>query len=230
VYRSGQWVTRELTETRIRWEPSVGQVERTYRNLSVPALEEHGRLWAGLGGFEMDAAHAYSSQSLAQPLERESVSVRAPSLLPDAAWPFAKAGFDRLAAADCQTAADAQHVEGYTIQADYHDLNWTQLLLPVYASFYRDDEGHVIPVLLNGRTGRVCGRKRASQKRGWRWSGGLAIAALFCFLLAVLLTIASALLPLLIAGTIVLLVLSLVLGVAAPVPVVWAWQFNRQGK
>lgn len=221
-YSRGQWVTYERTETRIRWEPRVGQVERTYLNLVVPALEEHDRLWTGLGGFDLDAARDYAASSVAD------ASVRVPSLLPDEAWPLARAKFDRLVAADCQVAAGAQHIEEVAIQAEYGDLHWTQLLLPVYASSYRDDEGRVIPVLINGQTGRVYGQIRVSQKRGWRWSRGLAIAALLCFLLTALLAVASAWLPSLIWGAVVLLVFSLVLGVAAPIPVIWAWQFNHR--
>lgn len=221
-YRGGRWISREHTETRIRWEPRTGQVERTYRNLGTPALEEHDRLWAGLGTFDLGAARAYEPRSL------EGATVRAPSLLPEEAWPIARVGFDRFAAADCQVAAGAQHVEEYAIQAEYRDRHWTQLLLPVYASAYHDDEGHVIPILVNGQTGHVYGRRCASQKRGWRWSGGLALVALLCFLLGALLAVASVLLPLLLVGAVVLLVSSLVLGIAAPTPVIWAWQFNRR--
>ncbi|MBU0493692.1 MAG: hypothetical protein KKA73_29655 [Chloroflexi bacterium] len=220
-YRGGQWTTREVTETRIRWEPRVGQIQRTYQNLSVPALAEHDRLMVGLGPFDQGAAQAYAPERVGD------AAVRVPSLLPDEAWPAAQAGLDRLVAADCQAAADAQHVEQYAIQADYRDRHWTQLLLPAYATFYRDDEGRVIPVFVNGQTGRVYGLKRASQRRGWQWTGVLVGAALLCFLVGMVLAVAAVLAPPLLAGTLALLVASLLLGVAAPVPAVWAWQFNR---
>jgi hypothetical protein len=125
VFQNGTWKTHKLTETRIRWETRVGSIDRHYQNLRIPALEEHARLMNGLGSFKLEAASTYLPQQL------ENASVRIPSLLPDAAWPLAKSNFDRFSAKDCQIAADAQHIDEYTIQANYDALNWTQLLLPV---------------------------------------------------------------------------------------------------
>ncbi|MFC1996602.1 hypothetical protein ACFLXI_03205, partial [Chloroflexota bacterium] len=125
VFQSGGWTTRTQTETRIRWEPRAGTIERTYQNLSIPALEEHARLMSNLDKFNLEAVTSYSPGPL------EGAFIRVPSLLPEAAAPQAKVGFDRLAAKDSQTASDAQHVDEFTIEAEYPDQNWTQMLLPV---------------------------------------------------------------------------------------------------
>jgi len=222
VFRNGSWTTRKLTETRVRWEPRAGTLERAYQNLSTPALVEHPDLVKGLGKFRLEAASNYSPA----PLER--ASVRVPSLLPEAAWPQAQAGLDHLAAKDCQTAAEAQHIDEFGIQASYQDLNWTQLLLPIYTTAYRDENGKVYPILIHGQNGTIFGIKRAAQKLARNWSLGLAALALFCFVLGLLFAAGTALLPTL--GVISLLFFgsALLLGITAPLPAFWAWNINRQ--
>jgi hypothetical protein len=221
VFHNGGWTTRRQTETRIRWEPRVGTVERYYQNLSVPALEEHTSLKRGLGEFDLKAASDYS------PSQLEIASIRVPSLLPDTAWPLAKSGFDRLTARDCQIASDAQHVDEFIIEADYQNLNWTQLLLPVYTTAYRDENGKVYPILIHGQNGKILGIRRASQQQARNLSLGLIIVALVCFLLGLLLAAGTTLLPLLSIISLVFFGGALLAGIIAPIPAFWAWNFNR---
>ncbi len=221
-YQSGQWHTRETTETRIKWEQRAGQVERSYQNVPVPALEAHRALMGKLGRYPLEGGDEYDPAIL------EDTSVRIPNLLPEAAWPLARPALEAEAAEDCQQAADAQHIEQFNLQAEHHNPNWTQLLLPVYTTAYRDDEGKFIPVMVNGYTGQVSGLKRASQKKAWLWGGGLGAAALLCFILAGAFTLSAALFPPMIVLSGLLFIASLGLGLAAPFPVVWAWRFNQR--
>jgi hypothetical protein len=221
VYRSGGWTTRKLTETRIRWEPRAGTAERVYQNLSVPALEEHAHLTRGLGKFNLKNAAGFSPDFL------EGSSVRVPSLLPEAAWPLAKAGLDQLAAQDCQTAAEAQHVDEFSISAEYQDLHWTQLLLPVYTTAYRDEEGKTHTILVHGQSGKISGCRRASQRLARNWSWGLMAVALTCFVFGLLFAAGTALLPVLGAISLLFFGASLFVGILAPIPAFWAWNFNR---
>ena len=221
VFRNGNWTTHKVTETRIRWEPRAGTAERGYENLSVPALEEHTHLMRGLGKFNLEAAAKYS----AAPLVR--ASVRVPSLLPEAAWPLAKSGLDRLTALDCQKAAAAQHVDEFTIEADYQELHWTQLLLPVYTTAYRDEEGKIYPLLIHGQNGRIFGVKRASQNQARNWSLGIGALALVCFVLGLLFALGTTLLPPLGAISLLFFSAALLVGIAAPIPAFWAWNFNK---
>jgi hypothetical protein len=222
IYRNGGWTTRKQTETRTRWEPRAGTVDREYQNLRVPALEEHTQLMRGLGKFNLGAASAYS------PAPLEHASVRVPSLLPDEAWPLACSGFDRLAARDCQIAAGAQHVDEFNIQADYPNQHWTQLLLPVYTTAYRDEDGKVYPVLIHGQNGKIFGVRKASQKQARNWSLGLMAVALVSFMLGLLFAAGAVLLPPL--GILSLLFFggALLVGLTAPIPAFWAWNFNRK--
>ncbi len=221
VFRSGNWETRKLTETRIRWETRLGTVERGYHNLRVPALEEHSHLMKGLGKYKLEAASNYSGDSLAH------ASIRVPSLLPEAAWPLAKSGFDHLTANDCQKASGAQHIDEFVIAAQYQERHWTQLLLPVYATAYRDDDGLVHPILINGQNGKIFGVKRASQRQARNWSLGLLVVALICFMVGLLFAAGAAMLPLLGAISLLFFGAALLVGVTAPIPAIWAWNFNR---
>jgi hypothetical protein len=213
------WTARHLTETRVRWEPRVGRLTRTYHNLTVPALEEReeATLMARLGRYDLGQAVAYTPAAVAD------AAVRVPSLLPDEAWPLARAALDRSAADDCQRAASAQHSDEFTLNADYHDLTWTQLLLPFYVTYYKDDTGRVIPVWVNGQNGHASGVRRASLRKGWRVAGVVGAVAVVTFLAGVLL----ALLGVETAAS-VLTTTGFFLAIVAALPVLWVWQFNQQ--
>lgn len=220
-YQDGQWVTQRVTETRIRWEPRAGQVARQYHNIAVPALDDHARLMARLGDYALDKATTYTGSAL------EGATVQLPSLEPDAAWPFARGRLDERVAADCRAASGAQHVEQLDLKLAYDGRHWTQLLLPVYTTAYQDDDGNWIPVLINGQTGRISGVRRASQKLGWQWTGLIAGVALALFVIAAVLSAAGVLFPPLVAVGGLLMLVSFAIGLAAPVPALWAWRHNR---
>jgi hypothetical protein len=221
TYQNGTWKTRKVNETRIRWEARTGTIERRYQNLSVPALEEHPRLMNGIGKYKLDTATSYS------PLQLENASIRVPSLLPESAWPMAKSNFDRFAAKDCQIAAEAQHIEEFIIQSNYEDQNWTQLLLPMYTTAYQDEDGIVHTILINGQNGKLFGMKRASQRQTRIVSLVLLGIALLCFVLGLLFAVGTTIFPILGLFSLIFFTLALLLGISAPFPAIWAWNFNR---
>jgi hypothetical protein len=196
----------------------VGQLERSYQGLPLPALEkrESTALMGLLGPFELDQTSAYTPARLAD------AAARLPSLPPDAAWPLARAALDQAAAADCQRAAGAQHYQEFKLEAAYYDLNWSQLLLPCYITYYEDDAGRRVPVWVNGQSGQIGGTRRASLRRAWYVSGAMGAAAVLCLLLGGLLALLKVqALPAL------ALLLGLALLFVAALPVLWAWQFNQ---
>ncbi|MBL8096841.1 MAG: hypothetical protein JNL73_21875 [Anaerolineales bacterium] len=217
----GQWRSEKMLETRIRWEPRAGQLARAYDNVATPALSDHER-WLRLGGSYPDTeAQAASAESL------HGALLVIPEVLPEAAWSLAKAQLDERAASDCQAAAGAQHVRRIGLRADYRDTRWTQLLLPAYLTTYTDDEGRVHPVLVNGATGRIGGRRFASQSKGLRLAGLVGLGAVLALMVGLVLLAIGALLPpvALLGGLI--LVAALGLGLAALWPALWPWQWNR---
>jgi hypothetical protein len=43
-YSGSGWTSQQVKEGRIRWEPRLGRLERSYANLAAPALEDHPAL------------------------------------------------------------------------------------------------------------------------------------------------------------------------------------------
>jgi hypothetical protein len=221
-YASGQWLSNKVVETRIRWEPRLGQLERHFDNIATPALSDNDRLSRLLGPYRPDAAQPYLSDQLSGAI------VRVPDLPPESAWPLAQSQLNRKAGDLCQQAAGGQHIRNFQLQAEYQELNWTQLLQPLYVSYYTDDEGQPQFVYINPQTGAIGGLRLASQRKGWRWAGislGLALIALIIGVVAF--AFSPVLPPLSLLGFLACAA-ALALGIFAIVPAVWPWQWNRQ--
>ena len=221
-FRNGDWNTREVVENRIRWEPRLGQLDRHYDNVSAPAMSHHDKLWRLLGSYDLSRSKPYEPDKLGQAI------LRVPDLLPDNAWPIARQALDRAAGEDCMRASEAQHVRDYTIQASYEKPVFTQMLLPMYLTYYTNDAGEPQMVAVNAQTGKVGGVRLASQRKGWRLAGILAGSAALLFILTIL---SFLLVPVFPPGAIIgalLGVLAFGLAIAALFPAVWPWQWNRK--
>jgi hypothetical protein len=221
-YRDGAgWSSQEVKETRVRWEPRVGRLDRVYENVAAPALDDHRQVMSRLGNFDLSQRDDYAPQAA------NEAAVRIPTLDPQAAWPGAEAAFVRTAQAECQQASGADHIRDFTIQAAYSDPNWTLLLLPAFVTWYEEGE-QVWPVLVNGQSGHVSGAKRASARKANVTSLVLGAIALVLFLLGGALSLLGAVLPPIIAVGGVILLLGVLLAVAAPIPAISVWVFNRR--
>jgi predicted nucleic acid-binding Zn-ribbon protein len=216
-YSNSAWRSREIIETRQRWEPRLGQIVRHYDNVCVPAASDHVRLVGLVGDYRLDKAAAYDKARISRS------AMRLPDLPPQSAWPQAQLGLEHAAEQECFKATAAQHIRNYSVKADYENLNWTQMLLPLVVSYYTDDEGKNHPVYINGQSGVIGGMRMASQRKGWQWAGIIAAIAFGLLLLGLLLSVVG-LIPL---GGLVLFVAILV-GMAALVPAAWPWQWNRR--
>jgi hypothetical protein len=221
LYRAGDWQTKEVIETRVRWEARAGQIARSYDNIRVPGMEEHQRLAQLIGGFRMDRVIEY------QPAKIGQASLRVPDLPPEIAWPIAQTNLDRAAGIDCTQAAGAQHVRNFNLRAGYESIHWTQLLLPVYVTYYIDDQGQAHPVYINGQTGVAGGIRLASQRKGWIWAGVSLAIAIVLFMLGLVSFLAVPLFaPLGVLGGLLIL-LGLATGIFAIVLAVWPWRWNK---
>jgi hypothetical protein len=220
----GGWQSREVTETRARWEPRLGRLSRSYTNTSAPALEEHAALQQQLGQFNLETGRPYQTTAVA------GAVVRLPNRLPTDAWPDAVPAIQAAAAEECRQAARADHIRQFRWQAGYNHLNWTLLLLPVYATYYLDDAHKPQPLLIHGQTGRVSGPRRASMKRAQTAAIIILVIAAVIFTLSLLVGLvslkAASLVPLAVIGV----VLALGVGAAAIIPIGLAWQVNRKNQ
>ncbi len=222
-YSNSGWQSEKIKETKIRWEPRVGTLERRYDNCPAPALEEHAQWRELLGAFRTGSAQAY------QPETFSDVIVRLPNRPPDDAWSDAEVSLKKAATAEVQQAANAEHIREFRWSAAYSDQNWTQMLLPIFATYYRDDEDIVRMVYVHGQTGELAGHQQASLKKARRYASIIGIGAAFLFTLSLILAIIgffeAAALPWAGMGFAV----AVGLGVTAVLPILLAYSFNNFG-
>jgi len=221
-YAGGRWQSRKQIETRVRWEPRLGEITHHVDNVAAPALEEHQNRLKMTGGYHLERGEDF------HPDREGNALLEVPDLPPEDAWPLAKPKVDQAAAQVCAQAAGADHSRNFTLKADYQNLNWTQFYLPLYATYYKDDDGQPQILIVNGETGRIQGSRLASPKRGLRIAGIIAVIAGVLLILALIGLLLTAAFPP--AGLIAALlgVLGFGVGIAAIVPAVWPGQWNRR--
>lgn len=218
----GGWNTREVNENRIRWEPRLGRLGRSYHNVSAPALEEARTINQQLGEFDLSQPQHYRPERIAQ------ASVRLPDRQPGDAWTDAAASFQSIGAEEVKQACAADHIRQFRWTATFTQLNWTLLLLPTFTTYYLDDEGRPQQVMIHGQTGRVTGSRRASMRRAQRASLIFLLVGFTISLLALIMGALSPMIPVLAPFAILGLVIGLPCSLAALVPIAVAWDFNRK--
>jgi hypothetical protein len=217
----GGWSTRQVNETKTRWEPRLGRLQRSYQNISAPALEEHRQLQAQLGPFELSHAQPYQLEAI------QSALLRLPDRATQDAWTDAKPAFQEAAVEECRLAACADYLRHFSWQAEFQKQNWTLLLLPVYSTYYLDDENRPQPVLLHGQSGKISGLRRASSKRAQRTTITLLVIAAVLFLISLAVTTAAIFLPPALAIGVLGIVAALLVGLGGLIPLATVWWFNR---
>jgi hypothetical protein len=220
-YAGGGWSEHEVTETRTRWEPRLGRLTRAYENVPAPALEEHAALAKALGDFDLSASQPYQAADLG------AAFVRLADRPPQDAWPAAVPVIQRQAAEECRKACGADRLRAFRWSPQYETQAWTQLLLPVYASYYLDDEKTPRSVLIHGQSGRLHGERRASMRRARQLAAALGGAAVGLggggFIAALL----SGVLPALLLVGVLGIVVGAILLLSAIAPLAVVSQFNR---
>ena len=161
-YSGSGWSSKQVKEGRVRWEPRLGRLERTYMNIPAPALEDFIALQAALGSYNLTAVRSY------QPEDTRNTYVRLPNRPPQDAWSDAQMGLFNAAAEECRQAARADHLRQFSWQPEFKEQHWTQLLLPVYTAYYLDDNRQPQRLLIHGQTGKISGVRRASMQRATR--------------------------------------------------------------
>jgi hypothetical protein len=215
------WVSQEVKEGRVRWEPRLGSLKRSYANVPAPALEEEPRLRRNLGDWILQKAQPYRREAA------EGTIIRLPDRVPGDAWQEALPAIQASAGEECRQAAQADHQRCFRWSPQFPCQNWTLLLRPVYTTYYLDDEGIPQAVLIHGQTGKVSGQRRASGKRGQQAAWIILGVALGLFLVSLALSVISAVFPpLLPLGGLGFLV-ALLVALGAVIPVFRVWQFNR---
>ncbi|PKO06277.1 MAG: hypothetical protein CVU41_07535 [Chloroflexi bacterium HGW-Chloroflexi-3] len=225
-YSGGRWQTQEVIETRTRWEPRLGRLGRSYQNIAAPALEEHRRLMGALGNYEYKKAQPVTPQSLLQDSVQPPL-VNIPSRDKDDAWPDTLPRFQEQAMEESRQACAANQIREFRWKPEFSNQNWTLFLLPMWSSYYLDDENKPQSILVNGQSGQMSGTRRASMKKAKKISLSIFIAALIAFALTVVVGLISLSVQDLAVIAGIGIMISLIIALAAIYPIVTAWNVNR---
>lgn len=187
-----QWHSREVQRTQVRWEPRIGTMARRYDNVSAPALEDEV-----VGKHPLLSWLQPTTQSTSLPYHPTQIgaeTVVLPVRPPTDAITTAEAGFAKRAAAESLQAIAADHVRQFHWSPEFVSQNWTLRLIPVYTTYYQNEDGTIYPILIHGQSGEILGEKHRSSH--WvRWvllgmAGIVGLVMLCCMLLMVLLLLA----------------------------------------
>lgn len=227
-YSSGGWQSQEVIETRTRWEPRLGRMVRSYENITAPALEEHRQLISALGNFEYSKAEPITAAGLFEDATQIPALVCIPSRDKDDAWPDTLPRFQEKATGEARQACGADQIREFNWQTEFSNQNWTLFLLPMWSSFYLDDENKPQSILVNGQSGQMSGARRASMKKAKQSALIIFMVAVLAFVLTVVLGLISLAVPDMTTFAVFGLVISLIIGLASLYPIVTVWNVNRE--
>lgn len=220
------WQTQEVLETRQNWEPRLGSLERTYHNVTAPAVDAY-LPWTGkLGQFQLEKAQRYDASTIIGVMDH--VVICLPDRSPIDAWSDALPTFKSLASAECRQACEADHIRDYLWKPEFHNQNWSLLLLPVLTTFYQDDENQPQQVLIHGQTGKQHSMRKASLRKAQAVSLTIVMAALLLFGLSLCLGAFSALSPVMLPLAGIGIVIALLVALSAIYPISKVWLINRK--
>jgi hypothetical protein len=194
AYKNG-WHSREVRETRLRWEPRVGEINRSYNNIGAVALDNVREFtqeyqWQTI----IPARDDLFDQALIRVAQRDTAG----------AWYEASMNLRNTAADECRNACKAQQIRQFQWTAEYANQNWTQLMLPVFVTYYTDVSRKRHWIAVNGQTGAVRGDLFADQDQAFKVAlRYLAIAAVVMIIgIALIVLTSSALGTLLVIGAV----------------------------
>lgn len=222
---TSEWTSVELNETRIRWEPRAGNLDRSFTNIPAPALEHETKIKNQLGEFTRDNAQPYKDSIIS-----ETAYLELPNRDTDDAWVDAKVEIMRNAMDQCKLACAADHIRNFKWQVEYGNHNWTLLLRPTLTSYYLDDEAKPHKIFINGVSGQLYGEKIASMRRAQARSLTFVITAAIIFFIGLVLGGIGLLFPPLLFFGGLLLLIGVFVGLAAAIPIIQVWRFNQQRK
>jgi hypothetical protein len=102
------------------------------------------------------------------------------------------------------------------------------MLVPVYTTFYRDDENTLQPVYVNGQNGNIFGVKNSSMKAARTWTIAMLVSALIVFTISLLITAGGLALPALFVPGVLGMLFAFILGICSLIPLYLVWHYNRK--
>ena len=225
--RRGGWSSREVEETRVRWEARAGRLNRSYQNIGAPALQAHPLIVQRLGNYDLTKSQPYAADKAWGGIPAGRSYARLPDRSQVDAWPDVLPRFQQVAENECQQACSGDHFREFRWTPEFRSQNWTLMLMPAYTTYYVDDDGRPHTLFIHGQSGRLSGQRRASMKRAQKSAIWLAAVGLIVSVISLLLVAATVVLPpILILGGIGLVV-GLAFLLSACIPLIMVWSTNR---
>jgi hypothetical protein len=190
-------------------------MERAFHNLPLRAVDGRETFQRRVESAQGDLGRAAREEDLAGAL------ILMPNRTQSDAWSDAAPLVKKRAAEECRRAAGGDELRDYALEADSTPLKWTLRLVPVAASFYRDDSGRRHRVIADLQTGEIVGRKVASFKLA-------SLITVIGLLGALGMVIGGAVIPVLSGGVVNLMsvVLPTALAIASTLPLLYVTQHN----
>ncbi|MEM9777995.1 MAG: hypothetical protein AAF902_25695, partial [Chloroflexota bacterium] len=187
-YKGSSWTTQEVRRTQKDWEGRAGTITLRYDNLPADAIEEENqffplvRLGRNADRFVADATKNTESSNGAFAADKEASSFILPSRVPaDAVSEMLPVLMER-AKVDAQKACRADHIRNFKWAPKILEQNWTKMMIPVWSTWYLDEDERRRMVFMHGKTGHGWGEKIPSMRRAWRVAL-FFFAAAFCLMM-----------------------------------------------
>lgn len=173
-YKGSNWTTQQVKRTQKDWEGRAGTISLRYDNLPADAVEEENafyplvRMGHNADRFVHEAAkHTQQSDGVLSSAS-ESSSFILPSRIPaDAVTDMLPVLMER-AKDDAQQACRADHIRNFKWAPKIQEQNWTKMMIPVWSTWYLDEDERRRMVFLHGLTGNGWGEKIPSMRRAWQ--------------------------------------------------------------
>lgn len=173
------WKTQEQQITKTRWEQRLGTIDKKYENTPAPAMEKWDRVLKYLGNFPIHNPLPYSARAI------NKAFICLPTRVPADAWPDAELSIQKSVARECMYAAKAQHSRNGHTSLKYSQHKWSQLLVPVFSTWYEDESGKRHAWFIHGVNGNIAGKRQLSIKKARNRTYAIATAMLIMLALAI---------------------------------------------
>lgn len=216
-YANNHWRTAEVEKVRIDWEPRAARINLHYDDIRTHALQTLPQITTQIGTFPNGNEIEFA------PAMMQSAHLRVPDRHGEQPWQDVVDVLHRNCQRDGVNAGTANHIRTFEWNVEYPDQAWRHQLLPLYTTYYSDDDGNRIPLILHGTTGAIHGIRRGSMQTAKRFAQILGALTLVLLLIVVGLYFTD-----FVQAFEVFTVFTVLLALLTPSPLLYVWLLNRQ--
>ncbi len=165
--RGSTWSTTEVKRIQQDWEGRAGTINLNYENIPADAIEREFNFWPVVRLTPsqhklLHRAEPYNATTA------EKATFLLPSRIPADAVNDMLPSLMGLAQDDVQSACRADHIRNFNWAPKIEQQNWTKLLMPVWSTWYKDEDDRKRMLFINATTGQGWGERIPSMRRTWQ--------------------------------------------------------------